>query len=327
MGRNRRPNLPGALFHLAACTLDRKRLFTPSLRTAAMEAISRAVPTSGVRLLAVAIMPTHFHLVVQQGGEPVSRLMHPLLRNLAHLLQRERGIEGPVFWRPYACQPCMSPSHARNAIVYVNLNPVRANLCADASTYPWTSHHAYARGAGKGAISILHGVIEPLQALPLFATAPDRTTDQLRSDYRRHVQWRLALDRQRSESSLEPVSDDEAESPWESGWGNLHWERAFNPLFHSPAAARGFGDQAVAPGARPDMATIARATLVAEGSRLPLAQLRGRGGSVEHIRLRHAMIERMHVSGHQNVKIARFLGISESAVSKVVCARRAAPTS
>jgi len=329
MGRTRRPYLPGGVFHLAARTLGRERLFTAAMRTAALGVIARVTTGSGARLMAVAIMPTHLHLVVQQGREPVSRLMQPLLRRLAALLQRDRELEGPIFWRPYACQVCMDPSHARNAIVYTHLNPVRAGLCAEPAAYRWTSHGLYADpsegrdGGWDPATRTLRDVIEPANALPLFATGPGRTVDDLRGDYRRYVEWRLAVDRRRDNDEATAGPDSSSDVPWDPAWASLQWAKTLSPLFHAPATG---ADDALAsqpPRHVPDLYDIARSVLATHAPALSLASVKGRGGSAEHSRARHELIRAMAAAGHRNVQIARFLGVSESAVSKVLRARPA----
>lgn len=327
MGRTRRPNLPGGIFHLAARTLDRKRLFTPRMRTRALEVVAAVSPGSGARLLAVAIMPNHLHLVVQQGDDPVGRLMQQLLGRLARLMHRSRDLEGPVFWRHYACQPCMDPNHARNAIVYTHLNPVRAGLCRDPDEYPWTSHPLYVSDAADSIASYLAGVVEPGHALPLFATGPDRRVDDLRVDYQRHVEWRLTMDRIKGghpDNDPDDEPDFAAVPPWETAWGNHAWGRTLSPLFHPPARPDAEGIGARTPRGVPELHDIARSILAAEASLLPLAEVKGRGGGAEHRRIRHAMIRAMHAAGHRNVAIARYLRVSESTVSRVIRSRRPA---
>lgn len=303
-----------------ARTLRRERRFTPRLRTAALHAVVEATPRSGARLLAAAIMPNHLHLVVQQGERPLSDLMQPLLRRLALLLQNTHGIEGPVFWRHYASRPCLDPAYARNAIVYTHLNPVRAGLCVDPSDYPWTSHLLYV-GSEAGVppeLERLSEIMDTTLALPLFATGPVRATQHLREEYRRFVEWR-----QQADQLADAEDPDEADlampSRPASAWGDLEWGSAFSPLFHAPVR-RGSRTGQVGPrDYAPDLASIARSTLAAEAPGLTLEMIRGRRGGREYSRIRHLIIRRLHAAGYPNVEIARFLHLSPSAVSRVLC--------
>ena len=324
MGRRRRPYLPGALFHLTARTLRREHRFTARLRTATVAAIADAAERSGGRLLAVAVMSNHLHIVFQQGDRPLSELMQPLLRRLALRIQEAHDLEGPVFWRPYGCRPCLDPRHARNAIVYTHLNPVRAGLVDEPSRYPWTSHAIYATGsAGHLPFQLepLRPVLDPRLALGLFSTTGGRSTDGFRADYRAFVSWRREVDQAQDEG----IADDPAwipqpPSPWRETGGL--W--SLSPLFHSPV--RTTTAPAPDPGRPtrhlPDLATVAQTVLETEAPGVPLERIRGRRGGARAIRLRHAIIRRLHAAGFRNVEIARFLRLSESGVSYVLCKRQ-----
>lgn len=322
MGRQRRPHQPGAIFHLTARTLDRERTLTPTLRTRAISVIAATVPRSGARLLAVAIMSNHLHLVVQQGTRPLHALMQPALRRLAHLLQRSRGVEGPVFWRPYGCTPCFDPDHARNAIAYVHLNPVRAKLCDDPGDYPWTSHRLFAEVPGLSIgvpppVQLLADVLDPMLALPLFTCRAHGRPDKVRDGYRRFMERRLEAIRL-SDGELE-AEEQSASSPSMCCPGDAFWPRGLSPLFHAPARYAPT-NRAIRPSPMaPDLADLARATLATDAPGLTVGVIRGRRGGAQLARIRHCMIRRMHAAGHRNVEIARFLGLSESAVSRVLC--------
>lgn len=325
MGRRPREYQPGGIFHLTARTLRYERRFSPRLRTAALGAIADAVPWSGSRLLAAAVMPHHLHLVVQQGERPLSALMQPLLRRLALQLQEAHGLQGPVFWRSYASRACLDPTHARNAIVYTHLNPVRANICRHPSEYDWTSHQVYSGGSAAAlpvGVERLAKVLDPSVALPLFATGDDRSDAGLRTGYRAFLSWRLDLDR--AEEGLGEREGD-AETGEAKTWPNPPWagvgpgwSHSLSPLFHSPMRPGSQDPGALSPPAAVDLATLARSMLDAAAPGVSLACLRGRGGGRERSRLRHLLIRRLHSAGFRNVEIARFLSLSDSAVSYAI---------
>jgi hypothetical protein len=274
--------------------------------------------------MAVAIMSNHLHLVVQQGNAPLRDLMQPALRRLAHLVQRTRGVEGPVFWRPYGCTTCFDPDHARNAIAYVHLNPVRANLCADPADYPWTSHRLYAESPGTASafpppVELLADVLDPMFALPLFSCRVHGRSDNVCDGYRRFMERRMEAIRVAQD---EPDAEAEADPPPAMCChGDADWPSSLSPLFHG-SARNGTAHRALRslPSA-PDLADLARTTLATDSPGLTIGIIRGRRGGVQLARIRHRMIRRMHAAGHRNVDIARFLGLSGSAVSKVLCAR------
>ncbi len=283
-----------------------------------MATVADIVPRSRVRLLAVAIMASHLHLVVQQGDAPLSALMQPLLRRLARMLQRAHGLEGPMFWRHYGCQPCLDPRHVRNAIVYTHLNPVRAGLCREPGGYRWTSHTLYTRGSTTKARETvaLVPILDPALALPLFAAEPGRSPGRLRDDYDAFVRWRLLADAVREGDEQE---DPLADPPDTIGlWPDVResdWPNSLSPLFHAPQGANRPDDPELRRQLAPDMTTIARNVLANETKTLSLDEIRGRGGGLERSRVRRAVMCRLHAAGYRNVEIARLLGLSESAIS------------
>jgi DNA-binding NarL/FixJ family response regulator len=68
----------------------------------------------------------------------------------------------------------------------------------------------------------------------------------------------------------------------------------------------------------PDLATVALNALWQELPGATLESVRGRGGGRVRSRARHVIIRRLHTAGYKNIHIARFLDLSESAVSDVV---------
>ncbi len=322
MGRNRRPYLPSAVFHLTARTLKKERLFTPEVRSGAFADLVKVAPGSDCRILAVAVMSNHLHLVVQQGEQDLSDLMQPLLCRLARRTQRAHGREGPVFWRHYSAVACLDPRHARNSIVYAHLNPVRAGLCDNPSGYPWTSHDLYALAPQdrKGSeCDLLADTIESAVGLPLFAASRNRSAERLLADYRAMVEWRLALDKLGVDR--DPAADDEdlPDRP-AVGWAGQSWADALSPLFHTSARLADDSPDLESPA--PDMTTIARNVLAFESPEVSLDLIRGPGSGRPRSRLRDAIIRQLHRAGYRNIQIARFLNTSESTVSRAIRAMR-----
>jgi REP element-mobilizing transposase RayT len=320
MGRTRRPYLPGCIFHLTARTVRREHWFTPDLRSAIVDTLVGVVEPSRMKLIAVAVMSNHLHIVAQQGDRPLATLMQPLLRRVARRVHEAHGIEGPIFWRHYASRACLDPAYARNAVAYVHLNPVRAGLCDDPGNYPWTSHALYADRLGDGVLghlARLATVLDPTLALPLFASGPGRSTRDLRDDYRAFMARRRSID-------AAGVGDDAGSngaagaSPPPSPGSVRSWGGSLSPLFHEPVRPPSeIHDDSLGPAA-PDLATIAKQVLAAEAPGLSLATLRASKGGPERVRIRHLIIRRLSAAGYANVQIARFLRLSDSAVSYVL---------
>lgn len=341
MSRVPRPYLPGTIFHLTTRTQGHEPWFTPTLRARIRDYIGQAFAGSDARLLAYALMPNHLHLVVQQGDATLGQLMQPLLRRIALLVQRSHGLVGHIFERRFRHTICHDPSHARTAIAYVHLNPVRGRMVAAPDHYPWTSHACYATSrAGPAPLS---AVVASQAGLRLFAADDAGSPAQRRARYDRYIRWLLARDaynaglaRGDDVGLFPPPAPPLDPSP------GTPWSETYSPLFPD---TRGQGNGGLngsdgrphlgGPGERrrrqpgepevPDLAEIARQTLVELGSGVRLEEVRSRCRRDKVVKARWLVVERMSEAGSTGVEIAGFLGLSQQCVSRIITRSRSRP--
>lgn len=98
---------------------------------------------SGVEFLAYCLMPNHAHLVVVPSHEhSLARLFRTVHRRFALRVNAAHDWRGHLWQeRFYSC--VMDERHTLAAIRYVELNPVRAGLCAKAADWRWSSARAH----------------------------------------------------------------------------------------------------------------------------------------------------------------------------------------
>lgn len=224
MGRRKRPHAPGMVFHLISRTHRGERWFTRGLRTQIAGLIQRTAERSDAQLLAYAVMPNHLHLVVRQGRSELAAVMQPLLRRVAHRVQRYHGFEGSVVERRFRDRMCNTAGHVREAILYTHLNPLRAGLCNADLAYPWTTQRAYLPGSDPAPFGIDPHVQQ--MVLELFADEPSRSRDQLCGNYLRWLECRIHQDESRK-ASAEDRPDDEPPSQPVATMGDMAWRRYF----------------------------------------------------------------------------------------------------
>lgn len=191
MSRTLRPQMPGIAFHITARTQGKAPWFEERIRSTIEKYIVDGVTSSDATLMAHTVMPNHFHIVLRQGSWPLGRVMQPVQRRIALLVQRAHDMKGHVFERPFRSYACENADYLRRAIVYTHINAYRARLCRAARDYPWMSHNRLIIDAvgGVTALEIVH-------TLKLFGDEPGRTITQLRDNYVQYLNWRIAKDEQ-----------------------------------------------------------------------------------------------------------------------------------
>jgi putative transposase len=141
MARAPRAIRAGGCYHLINRGNNRATLFHHPADYAAFVALIRAAQERvPLDLLAVCLMPNHFHLVVRpQRDVDVARWMHWLLTTHAHRHNLIYGTCGRVWQGRYKAFPIEQDDHLLTVLRYVERNAVRAGLVRRARDWKWGS--------------------------------------------------------------------------------------------------------------------------------------------------------------------------------------------
>jgi REP element-mobilizing transposase RayT len=145
MARRLRLDHPGARHHVYNRSARREQLFTTDSHCAAfMHVLAQLGPLFGVRVHGYALMPNHFHLMLETPRGNLSKAMRHFG---AELTQALNGIEddwdGPVFGGRFHNRIVEDDDYWRYLLLYLHLNPVKARLVSQVDESRWTSHGAY----------------------------------------------------------------------------------------------------------------------------------------------------------------------------------------
>jgi REP element-mobilizing transposase RayT len=307
MSRSTRQYVNGGVFHITARTQGKCPWFTRRLRGVIVDIIVKGIALSDAKLLAYAVMPNHFHLVIVQGSMTLGTVMQPIMRRIALLVHRSRKSSGHVFERSYRSYACADPDYVRASIIYTHLNPWRAGLCKDPCDYKWTSHETY---LGKTASHLYSTQLAADLGLRLFAHDGEVNSTTLRSNYLRAVNHRVLLDQAKAGAEVKV-----------SIWGCDHNEGDRYFLTEMPRAPK-----APEPPWRPDLRDAAQSALLVWRRDVALGDLRGSWLPHQLVAMRRNVIVWLLGRGYRGCEIAHFFGISPATVSKVSAAVRAAQT-
>ena len=102
--------------------------------------IGKACERVPMRVLAFAVMPNHFHLVLQPVADgDLSTWVQWLTTAHVRRYHRHYGSSGHVWQGRFRSFPCQSDEHLEVVLRYVERNPLRAALVERAQDWQWAS--------------------------------------------------------------------------------------------------------------------------------------------------------------------------------------------
>ncbi len=132
MPRQARIDAPGALHHIIARGIGRKKIFNDDIdRQFFIDRFGMIIEQIRTQCLAWALMPNHFHLLLKSGTTPVSSVMKRILTGYAMHYNRRHKRHGHLFQNRYKSILCQEETYLKQLIRYIHLNPLRAKLVAD----------------------------------------------------------------------------------------------------------------------------------------------------------------------------------------------------
>lgn len=146
MPRQPRLDTPGALHHVMGRGIEGTRIFrTERDREDFLERLSELSMNKDLIVYAWALMPNHFHLLVRTGRQPISRSMRKLLTGYVVNFNIRHKRFGHLFQNRYKSVICEDDPYLLELTRYIHLNPLRAGMVGDLKQlgqYRWAGHSA-----------------------------------------------------------------------------------------------------------------------------------------------------------------------------------------
>ncbi|ABM58140.1 protein of unknown function DUF1568 [Verminephrobacter eiseniae EF01-2] len=172
MARLPRLTLPGYLHHVMQRGNNRQPLFVDGEDFRALLALlADNAPRCGVAVHAYVLMANHFHLLLTPGTQDgLPQLMQALGRRYVQYFNRRHARTGTLWEGRYRSTLLQAERYLLPCMVYMDLNPVRAALVAQAADYPWSSH-AHWRGLRNDRLLTPHALYWALGNTPFAREA------------------------------------------------------------------------------------------------------------------------------------------------------------
>ena len=91
-----------------------------------------------------ALMPNHYHLLVESTHGNLSRAMAYVSATFSRRLNTRFHWDGSIFRGRFHNRVVTAPEHWHHLLAYIHLNPLKARLIMSLEKSRWTSHAAYA---------------------------------------------------------------------------------------------------------------------------------------------------------------------------------------
>jgi putative transposase len=146
MPRQARLDAPGALQHVMARGIERRKIFLDDKdRTSFLERLALILEETQTQCYAWALIPNHFHILLRIGTTPLSTVMRRLMTGYAVTFNIRHRRSGHLFQNRYKSVVCQEDTYLLELTRYIHLNPLRARLVEDLKSldkYQWAGHSA-----------------------------------------------------------------------------------------------------------------------------------------------------------------------------------------
>lgn len=140
---------PGDYFHVVNHGQAHAPLFETAADSARLLSLLRWATLKGwIRVLAYAILATHFHLILQTVDGRLDYAMQRVEGEFGRWRNRTRDRVGHVVKGRYHARCVLPGIDLAVALAYVDWNPVEAEMTTTPDAYPHGSAHAYVNGGG-----------------------------------------------------------------------------------------------------------------------------------------------------------------------------------
>ena len=146
MPRQARVDIPGLLHHVMARGIERRVLFSNAADYSDfLERLKSANEQYPSQILAWALMPNHFHLLIRSGKRGLVPFMQKLMTGYATAYNVRHKRAGHLFGNRYKSIICEEETYLLELVRYIHLNPLRARLVKDMkdlAEFPYCGHGA-----------------------------------------------------------------------------------------------------------------------------------------------------------------------------------------
>ncbi len=157
VSRPLRVHLPNAFYHVISRGNGKQPIYTcDDHYDRFLQLLEHAAARFVVKCHSFCLMPNHFHLLLQPGPSPLSRMMQQLNSAYSQFFNRSERKVGHVLQGRYKAIIVDEETYFLQVLRYIVLNPVRAGIVCHPGDWRWSSYRALAGvvAAGDGILDL-----------------------------------------------------------------------------------------------------------------------------------------------------------------------------
>ena len=144
MPRQARIDISGALHHIICRGIECGDIFCDDVdRDDFVHRLVEITTKTSTRCFAWALIPNHFHILLETGRVPISMVMQRLLTGYATAFNLRHHRHGHLFQNRYKSILCQEETYLLELVRYIHLNPLRAGIVPSFDNlrrYPYCGH-------------------------------------------------------------------------------------------------------------------------------------------------------------------------------------------
>jgi REP element-mobilizing transposase RayT len=317
MPRLARLDAPGILHHVIGRGIERKKIFfNDTDRSDFIDRLADLVEEGAMDVYAWVLMPNHYHILCKTQNRSLASSMRKILTGYVVNFNRRHRRYGHLFQNRYKSIVCQEERYLKELVRYIHLNLLRAGLVKDIQElrhHPWSGHSA-----------LMGKVKREWQDIDYVLSIFGQGRHRLRN-YQRYVQKGVALGRR-----PELVGGGLVRSL--GGWSEVLALRSRDEKQRSDQ--RILGDSEFVQDVLSGLDDLVKKNLRLSGQRMDIAALAEQVCKKHNISMgelccgsrRRVVVEaRGAISwiavrelGYSGADVARFLGVTNSCVTRVV---------
>jgi REP element-mobilizing transposase RayT len=140
MGRERRVQIEGAIYHVISKGVSGKNIFLDSeSRNYFLKVLGELSIDLDVDIYSYVLMSNHYHLLFKTNKGNISKFMHKLNTSYSHYFNYRYMQNGHLFHDRFKAFLVKDDQYFIAALRYIALNPVLAQVVKNPESYEWSS--------------------------------------------------------------------------------------------------------------------------------------------------------------------------------------------